>query len=146
MEEMEAALLAHEVAERANDLDGVLATLTAHPVYEFPSVGWKVEGQEGVIEFYRRTIPRMMARNIQATKRLHALGQNALFREAYVTIDADGETATCNYCAVIVVDDDENLIASERLYTDPYFAKVLAADLGDDFGDVPGVSRMDWVR
>jgi hypothetical protein len=144
LEEIEALLLAHETAEIQNDLEGTVATLADNPQYELPTVGWKLEGLEAVREFYKRTLGPMNERAVSARKRVHGIAPNTLCREAHLTLVLDGEEVVCNYSAVIVLDGDR--IAGERLYTDPFLAGIFADALGDDFGDVPGVSRLPWAQ
>jgi hypothetical protein len=145
LKEIEEILHAHETAEEANDLEGTMATVVVDPHYELPVMGVKLDGRQAVREFYRRTLPRMTQRDVHATMRVHGLAANTLLREAYVHLEIDGQMITGNYCAVLLVDPEQRLIAGERVYMDPWFTKILLEDLGPDFEQVPGVSRMEWA-
>lgn len=144
LEDLNAAQKRHEIPELAADVEGTMATICPHPVYELPAVGWMIDGREAVTEFYRRTLPYFQAREVHAEARIHALGPNTLLREAHMTVVLDGESVCTNYLAVIAVDPETDLITAERLYTDPVSAGLFAEALGDDFGTVPGVSKMPW--
>ncbi|PPJ08904.1 hypothetical protein C5E44_28480, partial [Nocardia nova] len=54
--QMEELLAIHEMAEFNVDLDATMATLVDNPVYELPTLGWHIEGQEAVRETYRRLL------------------------------------------------------------------------------------------
>ena len=143
LQQMEALLAAHETAEFEIDLDATMATLVDNPVYELPTLGWHIEGREAVRETYNRMLPGGDKRNIWADKRVHAISEDTLCREAYVYFDTDEGRVTGRYMAVIVFQG--NRILGERMYMDTAFAKVMAEILGPDFGDVPGVSRLEDV-
>ncbi|MBO0852919.1 MAG: hypothetical protein J2P18_04050 [Nocardia sp.] len=138
--EMEALLAAHEKAEFDLDLDATLATLVDNPMYEFPSLGWHIEGRDAVRETYNRMLHGSDERNIWADKRVHAISDNSLSREAYVYLDGPDGRVTGQYFVVMEFEGDK--IAGERMYMDTTFAALMAQILGPDFGSVPGVSRL----
>jgi hypothetical protein len=103
-EQMEEVLIVHETAEFANDLDAVMATLSANPKYELPSIGWHIEGEVGVRELYKRWLSGAESRNVWAEKRVQAFStdENALIRDAYVFYDGDdGQRVTARYSTAI---------------------------------------------
>lgn len=144
LEEIEKVLYAHEAVEAAVDLEGTMATVVDDPYYELPINGLQIAGREAVYELYRRTLPFFDKLEISAEKRVHGLAPNTLCREAHVTVSVNGERVTGNYSVVIEVRD--NLIAGERLYTDPFFARLFAESLGNDFINVPGVAKLPWAQ
>ncbi|MET9214725.1 MULTISPECIES: hypothetical protein [unclassified Nocardia] len=139
--EMEALLAVHEAAEFELDLDATMETLVENPIYELPTLGWHIEGRAAVRETYQRMLPGGEKRNIWADKRVHAISENTLCREAYVYFDTDEGRKTGRYIAVIVFSG--NRILGERMFMDSTFAKAMTEILGPDFGDVPGVSRLE---
>ncbi|WP_255426194.1 NADP-dependent oxidoreductase [Pseudonocardia sp. C8] len=143
LEEMEALLHKHEEYELNYDFDGTISTLTANPHYELPTLGWKIDGREAVTELYRRMLPGGLKQAMWAEKRVHAVGPNTLAREAFVMFNSpDGRRVTGQYMAVIAYDPVDKLIIGERLYMDSAFAESMARELGPDFGDIPGVSKI----
>ncbi|HJQ05480.1 MAG TPA: NADP-dependent oxidoreductase [Nocardioides sp.] len=140
---MEALLHLHEEYELNYDFDGTISTLTAVPQYELPTLGWKIEGRDAVVELYRRMLPGGLIQAMWAEKRVHAVAPNTLAREAFVFFNTpDGRRVKGQYMAVIAYDKDEKLIIGERLYMDKSFAEAMARALGPDFGDIPGVSQI----
>jgi hypothetical protein len=145
-EQMEEVLIVHETAEFDGDLDAVMATLVANPQYELPSIGWHIEGQAGVRELYRRWLQGTETRNVWAEKRVQAfsIDENALIRDAYVYYDGDdGQRVTGRYSTAISFEG--GLISGERMFMEAPFAKIMYDILGADFGDVPGVSKLEDV-
>lgn len=140
LQQMEELLAVHEMAEFQVDLDATMATLVDNPVYELPSLGWRIEGRSAVRETYRRLLHGSDKRNMWADKRVHAISEDSLSREAYVYVDTEDGRVTGQYFAVIAFEGDK--ISGERMYMDTTFAKAMAEILGPDFGDVPGVSRL----
>ncbi|WP_219013937.1 MULTISPECIES: hypothetical protein [unclassified Streptomyces] len=141
--EMEAILLAHEVAELEQDVDATMATLAPNPHYELAGLGWAVDGTAAVRATYERILSYVTSRNVAAERRVHAVAKNHLIREAHVTFDnRKGERVTGLYMVVMEFDPELKLIAGERMYMDPVFAEMMAEHLGDDFGDLPGVSKI----
>lgn len=144
LEEMEAILAAHEIAELAQDIDSTMETVVPNPHYEFPTAGWAVDGQEAVREHYRRSLPAGAKYKVASKKRVHGAGPNTLFREASFSFDTDdGQRLTGQYLAVIEFDPVLKKIKSERQYGDSIFDKFLAPHVGLDYGDCPGVTRLN---
>jgi ketosteroid isomerase-like protein len=141
--EMEAVLWSHEEAEHSADLETIMSTVSDDPHYELVSIGWKVDGRDAVREMYRRmnvTARDSGPNRARSTKRVHAVGPNTLVREAYLYFTKDNERAAGRYAVVLTFDDGK--ISGERMYLDPDFAAMLGQVLGDDFGNVPGVTRI----
>lgn len=141
LQEMEELLQVHEMAEFQLDLDATMATLVDNPVYEFPSIGWHIEGRGAVRETYSRLLFGGDERNIWADKRVHAIDETTLCREAYVYFDTAEGRATGRYMAVIIFENRR--ILGERMYMDTAFSKAVNEILGPDFGEIPGVSRLE---
>lgn len=139
LEQMEELLIAHETAEFNMDLDGVMATLVEHPVFEMPAVGLQIEGYEAVREMYRRFLAGGDRMNIWADRRVHAVSDNELVREAYVYFDTPEGRVTGQYCVVLTFEGDKLL--GEKFYMDVTFAKAMSEALGDIL-DLPGVHRL----
>lgn len=140
LQQMEDLLALHEKAEFEMDLEATMATLVDNPVYELPSIGWHIEGRDAVLETYRRMLPGSEVRNVWADRRVHAISENELCREAYVYFDTPEGRTTGQYFAVMAFEGDK--ILGERMYMDTSFAKAMTDILGPDFGDIPGVSRL----
>lgn len=139
-QQMEELLALHEKAEFDMDLDATMATLVENPVYELPTMGWRIEGHDAVLETYKRMLPGSERVNTWADRRVHAVSENELCREAYVYFDTPDGRVTGQYFAVMAFEGDK--IKGERMYMDTSFCASMTEILGADFGDIPGVSRL----
>lgn len=138
---MTAVLEAHGQFEIERDLDGTMSTVAANPVYEFVSTGWRIEGRDAVREMYRRLFAGVNNKVISAETRSVTAAENTLCHEGYTVREAaDGTRHTCRSATIAIFDGD--LVAGERVYADEYMTKINLEAFGDDFGDVPGVSRL----
>lgn len=139
-DQMEALQLVHEAAEFDLDLDAVMETLVDNPVYEIPALGWHIEGQDAVRETYRRMLPGADKVNMWADRRAHATSDTELCREAYVYFDTPEGRKTGHYFVLMEFEGDR--IRGERMYMCDTYAKAMADVLGPDFGEIPGVSKL----
>lgn len=139
---LSAILDAHGQFEVERDLDATMTTVSANPMYELPSAGWKVEGRDAVRELYRRFFASADGKVLSAeTRVVAATDDNVLVHEGYTVRQApDGSTRQSRSATVVLFDGD--LVAGERIYSDGYQAQLHREALGDDFGDVPGVTRL----
>ncbi|QLJ04029.1 hypothetical protein HZZ00_25560 [Streptomyces sp. NEAU-sy36] len=140
LRQMEELLAEHEMAEFEMDIDRTMATLVENPVYELPTLGWYIEGQTAVRAAYERLLVAGEKMNLWADKRVHAVNETTLCREAYVYFDTPEGRRTGRYMTVIVFEG--NRILGERMYMDDAYTKAMEGVLGDDFAAVPGVSRL----
>ncbi|MFN6551782.1 hypothetical protein ACP6C7_13900 [Mycolicibacterium septicum] len=144
--EMEEVLLAHEKGELEEDLDATMATLVDNPHYELPTLGYAFDGYDAVREAYSRIMPGTRTRNVAAKMRVHASDSNTLVREAHVSFNTrSGERVNGNYIVVMSFDPEQRLISGERMYMDTNFAAMMSENLGPDFADVPGVTKLSDV-
>lgn len=143
-EEMEEILYLHEIREASLDVDATMETVVDNPHYEFPSGQWAADGQEAVREHYRRALPAGVTTDAASAKRVHGVGPNTLFREATFSFTNEkGERRTGQYMTVIEFDPETKKIKSERQYGDTIFHEFLAPHIGPDYGDTPGVTRLN---
>ena len=144
--EMEEVLHAHEKGELEEDLDATMATLVDNPHYELPTLGYAFDGYDAVREAYSRIMPGTRTRNVAAKMRVHAIDSNTLVREAHVSFNTrSGERVNGNYIVVMSFDPEQRLISGERMYMDTNFAAMMSENLGPDFADVPGVTKLSDV-
>lgn len=141
--EMEEILLAHEIAELEQDVEATMATLAPNPHYELAFVGLAVDGEDAVRETYRRILGNNEGRDVAAERRVHGVATNTLLREAYMTFNTrEGERVNGLYLVVMSFDPELKLISGERMYTDPVFGQMMREQLGPDFENLPGVTRI----
>jgi hypothetical protein len=132
---LQAALYRHGLMELERDLDGTMATVVDNPHYELVNVGWRLDGRAAVREMYRRMYAGPQP--LTTDGRVLGASPNSLCYEVSVRFEPE---VVSRDLTVLTFEGD--LVASEVFYTDPSFTKVMRQALGDDFGDVPGVSKI----
>jgi hypothetical protein len=149
LEEMKALLLEHEWAERNGDLDGTMATLVAHPVFEVHPQGLRIEGYEAVREMYGRLLPGSndpLSEGTAQTERvlqssITASGNSVLCTEVQHEMHRLDGTTACVRMLVNVYFQDGKLLG-ERLFSDNDMAELINSALGPDFFNLPGVTTI----
>lgn len=141
--EMEPILFAHGMAELQFDVEETMRTVASEPHYEIAYLDLAVDGREAVIEMYRRLLAGNRTRDFQVKVRVDTIGKNTLMQEAYVSFkNLKGERVTGIYLSVVEFDPAEKKILGERMYGDAVWGQLWLENLGADFADVPGVSRL----
>jgi hypothetical protein len=141
--EMEPILFAHGMAELRFDPDETMETVVPDPHYEIIGLGLAVDGRETVHEMYRRLLAGNRTRDFQVKVRVDTAGRNTLMQEAYVSFNnLEGERETALYLMVVEFDPVLKQIIGERVYGDAAWTRLWAENLGEDFADVPGVTRI----
>lgn len=144
LEEMEAILHEHEIHELTQDIEATMDTVAPGPCYEFTSADRRVDGEAGVREHYRLALPHGGTANIASKRRVHGIGPNTLFREAWISWDAEDGTRLTGEClAVLEFDPVTRKIKSDRQYCDRPFYRFLDPHPGEDYGECPGVTRLN---
>ena len=121
--------------ELEQDLDGTMDSVVAEPHYELVNVGWRMDGRAAVREYYWRIDAGPPP--LSADGRIVGAAPNTL--TYLVTVEFEPGVLSGD---LTVLTFDGDLVASEAFFTCPNFTEVLRDALGEDFGDVPGVSRI----
>lgn len=142
-EQMELVLFAHGMAEMKFDVDETMQTVVPEPHYEIVSLGLAIDGWDAVVEMYRRLLTGNRSRDFQVKVRIDTAGTNTLMQEAYISFkNLEGERVAGLYLSVVEFDPARRQIIGERIYGDAPWAQLWLENLGKDFGDVPGVSKI----
>ena len=142
-QEMEQILYAHGGAELAFDVAATMATVVPNPHYEIAHLGLAIDGWDAVLEMYNRLIPGNKARDLQYRQRIDTASTNTLISEAYVSFnDSNGKRVNGFYIVAVEFDPVLKKVVGERMYTDDAFGQLYTENLGANFADVPGVTRL----
>lgn len=135
---VQAAVFRHGLMELEQDLDGTMETVAANPCYELMTLGWRLEGREAVREMYRRMYagPQVLS----TEQRIVGAAPNTITIEVAARFDCFEDDVVSHDLTIITLEDD--LVVSERFYSCPNFTEAMRRALGDDFGDVPGVTPL----
>lgn len=141
--EMEPILFAHGMAELKFDVEETMQTVVSQPHYEIAYLDLAVDGWDAVVEMYRRLLAGNRTRDFQVKVRVDTAGKNTLMQEAYVSFNnLKGERVTAIYLSVVEFDPVQRKLLGERMYGDAAWGELWRENLGADFAEVPGVSRL----
>jgi hypothetical protein len=132
----------HAVAELSVDIDGTMATLVDHPVYNWFPNRLRIEGADAVREMYARLAPLLI--QFRASEENRSTNFTTFAESAYaVEVDldyriADGSIKRVHTASFIRFDGGRLL--GETTYLDSYLADVVNSLLGDEFRKLPGVT------
>ncbi|WP_336965245.1 nuclear transport factor 2 family protein [Sphingobium aquiterrae] len=146
----------HGAAERAGDVDAVMATLCDDPYYELFPLNYRMQGLEAVREFYVRMLGASAPGS--ATFRITDTSGNLgdldapcdviwIGTDSMVTRDdlcmtgADGRERQLRYLSIFTLKGMK--LEGERIYMSAGAAEYILATLGEDFVHIPGVSIID---
>jgi hypothetical protein len=147
---MKELLLEHEQCEAMGDVEGTMATLVEHPVFELHPQGLRIEGYEAVREMYGKFLQdafrsRPAERKAQMAptlkSRITAFADSLLVTEANNDIKfPDGSIVSLRFLVLVYFQDGK--ILGERLYSDNDYTEVVNSVLGPDFINFPGVTTI----
>ena len=138
--EMKALVEKHLAAEHAKDLEGIMATLSANPRFEYHPLGYALQGRVVVEEKYRRTISGLFARATTFLKHEEWFNEDsAVCEDAVQCRRSDGKLVTLSGLSIITFEGDK--ICGERMYFDDECSRYMD-ELLKDFWSFPGVSKI----
>jgi hypothetical protein len=122
----------HAGAEAVEDVERVLATLVAEPVFEFFPLCRKITGRANIEKFYREQYP-VFAKQVLGYA---VIGEwtNEIAAVQEYTIDVaetDGRQSRYYVISMMPGDDATGLLTGERLYCDEGFVRALLGPLFD---------------
>ena len=125
----------HADLEARGDLEGLMATLVANPVYDFHPLGMRMEGGDRVRRYYEQFIERF----IPMTHSYQLLGewvnQTAVAQEYEISLRVDGAVETHHVVGILYAVGD--LLGGERIYGSERFVRLMAGDLFEELTPIP---------
>jgi hypothetical protein len=137
---MDAAIARHGRAEYDGDVEAVMATIGAAPVWEFHPLGVRVTGRDAVRAVYevqlRHLVPRIASSRVRTVNH----GPGTCTREAeYEVRLPDGSTAWGQGITVYEFDPD-GLMTAERIYGSGALVPLVERCFPPEVLRVPGVA------
>jgi hypothetical protein len=122
----------HAGAEAFEDVDRVLATLIAEPVFEFFPLRAKVTGRANIEAFYREQYP-VFAKQVRGYSVIGEWTNELAALQEYVidVAETDGRESRYQIISMMPGDDATGLLRGERLYCDDGFVRALLGPLFD---------------
>ena len=123
----------HAAAEAAFDIDRVLATLVAEPLYEFYPAGRMLSGRSGIERFYRSQYPAFAGQVVDFDLLGEWVNEGAAVQEYVIVVrQASAAPGTNRVLSMMPVDEASGLLAGERLYCDEAFVRCLLGPLWEE--------------
>lgn len=146
----------HGAAERAGDVERIMATLCGNPKYELFPINYRMEGQTAVREFYRRMLATQLpgAGSMRIGKASGNLGDldspvdvlwtgtnSMVTRDDVFLTGGDGRERSLRFLSIFTLEG--HLLEGEIIFTSAAGAKHMKETLGPDFINVSGVSVIE---
>lgn len=120
----------HARLEEERDLDAVMATLVAEPVYEFHPLGMKLRGGERTRRYYWQFFDDFMQR-IEGHRLLDEwVNERSVVQEYDITLRVDGVAETHRVVGVLFAEGE--LLGGERIYGGERVLRLMIGSLFDE--------------
>ena len=122
----------HAFAEAAEDMDRVLATMVAEPVFEFYPMKMKIVGRTNIERFYREQYTLFSPLVVGYQVLSEWTNECAALQEYWIDVTDDtAPSGTTRYFVMSMMpgDDESGLLTGERLYCDDGFVRALLGPL-----------------
>ncbi len=134
-------LVRHIEAERIRDLDGVLATLSATPVYLVP--GYRLEGREALRAMYTGALVRIQDGN--SDEYLNALEdpEVAYWGERHCVLDYSDKYPLHRGMSVVIIWDGDHIKSEHTFFSIAKTFNAAATMRDAAFRAIPGVIALE---
>lgn len=131
----------HAGCEYERDLDGVMATVSGEPMWEFHPLGLRIEGRAAVQEMYEHLLDGLLPFIVGSAPRVVGYDDGILIREASYRIrHPDGGEVT-GQSAIVFEFASDGLLLSERVYASGALVNLVESCFPESFRSRPGVIR-----
>jgi hypothetical protein len=120
----------HAILEARSDLEGVMATLVAEPVYEFFPNGLRMTGGAQVRRFYEEMFSSFIPRTQSYTLIAEWVSKSSLAQEYEIDLEIGGLIETHRVLGILFAEGE--LLGGERIYASERCTKLMTGDLYDD--------------
>ena len=104
----------HASLEARRELDALMGTLVANPVYEFHPLGLRLSGGDRVREYYRQFFENFMQSIVDYKLLEEWVNETSLTQEYDITVEVEGARETHRLLGILFADG--TLLGGERIY------------------------------
>ncbi|MBJ18965.1 MAG: hypothetical protein GY910_06215 [bacterium] len=123
----------HATLETEGDLDGTMATLIEHPIYEFWPIGKRMVGRERVRRYYEHLIDEFMPRQIGFTMIEETISPGALSQEYIIEMKGSGGPEFHRVLGILIgAPDSPGLMSGERIWGSEDFLRQMIGPIWDE--------------
>ncbi len=129
----------HAELEARGELEPLLETLVADPIYEFHPIGLCMRGSDRVRRFYTQFCERFLPLRHDYALIGEWVSESAVVQEYDITLRADGELETHRVLGILHADRAK--LAGERVYASERFVRLMTGELFDELEPLGAVSK-----
>ena len=124
----------HADLEGRRELDPLMDTLVAEPVYEFHPLGLRMAGGERVRRYYRQFFDDFMEKIVGYELLEEWANPTSVGQEYDITIEVDGKRETHRVLGILYVqhDSEGSRLGGERIYGSERLVRLFAGELFDE--------------
>lgn len=116
----------HAKLEADCDLEGTLATVVAHPVYEFHPAGVRLEGREQVRRYYEHLLTHFVPKTRGVTLVEEWVSAASVAQEYEITVDVEGALETHRVIGILFAEGER--LGGERIYSSERCARLMLGE------------------
>lgn len=120
----------HAIVEYKRQLDDLMDTMVAEPLYEFPVQGLRLRGGERVRRYYQQFFDNYMIRATHG--RVLGMWGDAVSVAREDSIDYDGVDGPEVHRVMSVFFADGDLLGGERIYASDHVVRMMAGEMYDE--------------
>jgi hypothetical protein len=135
-------LATHGRLEYESDIEGVMSTIGADPLWEFHPLGLRVQDRDAIRLLYECQFEHILPRLGSAVHRTVSYGERCMVRESSFAIRMPDGSAGSGIAVAILEFEDSGLIRSERGYASGDMNTLVDLFFPESMWDLPGASRI----
>lgn len=120
----------HAECEAAQDLDGVMTTLSDNPVYEYPTLAKQFSGTDNALRFYQYFFANYSPNVVGGTLIGQWVNENSVAQEYVIECSFNGVKETHRVLGVLLVEG--NKLSGERVFANEQVIKRMIGPLFDE--------------
>lgn len=124
----------HAMLEGEQKLEELMDTLSAHPIYEFPTIAKQFAGWENTRRFYTGFFQHFSNHVVDTDLLGEWVNASSVVQEYDVSLDFDGATETHRILGILMVDGDK--LGGERVYASDLAIRRMLGPMYDELEDL----------
>ena len=116
----------HAKLEADCDLDGTMATIVEHPVYEFHPAGVRLEGREQVRRYYEHLLTHFVPSTRGVILIEEWVSASSIAQEYEITVEVEGALEAHRVIGILFAEGE--LLGGERIYSSERCARLMLGE------------------
>jgi hypothetical protein len=120
----------HAELETRRELDPLMETLVAEPVYEFHPLGMRMSGGDRVRRYYAQFFENFMEKIVGYELLDEWVNESSVAQEYSITVQVDGAPETHRVIGILFAEGE--LLGGERIYGSKRIVQLMAGEIFDE--------------